>query len=248
MAKIKPKSTPSKGSKNKFWEVFLKYLKLSLIIFFVSSITSVFVFRFINPPITYLMVQRCAEQLFDSNKQVKLKKTWMPLKNISPNLVYAVLAAEDQKFPSHFGFDFEGISKAWGNNQKGKKIKGASTISQQTAKNVFLWPGRSWVRKGLEAYFTVLIEIFWGKKRILEVYLNVIEMGIGVYGAEEASKYYFSKSTRNLSPSEAALIACILPAPLKWSVKNPKGFIFNKTMRIQRDIPFLKKEYGTFLL
>ena len=152
------------------------------------------------------------------------------------NLPQAVVTSEDQKFAEHFGFDVEAIEKAkkYNEKHKGKKMKGASTISQQTAKNVFLWPSRSWIRKGFEVYFTFLIEVLWSKERILEVYLNVIEMGPGIYGAQAASQYYFNKSASQLSKLEAASIAAILPNPVRWSASKPTPYIKKKRTWILR--------------
>ncbi len=167
---------------------------------------------------------------------VKLIKTGNRLEDISPNLPLAVVTAEDQKFEEHFGFDLDAIEKAvkYNEKHKGKKVKGASTISQQTAKNVFLWPGRSWLRKGLEVYFTFLIEILWSKERIMEMYLNVIEMGPGVYGAEAAAHYYFDKPAAKLTKSESATIAAILPNPIRWSASKPTRYIIKKRNWILR--------------
>ena len=153
----------------------------------------------------------------------------------------AVVTAEDQKFAEHFGFDLEAIEKAvkYNEKHKGKKVKGASTISQQTAKNVFLWPGRSWIRKGLEVYFTFVIEICWSKERIIEVYLNVIEMGPGVYGAEAAAQYYFNKSASDLTKKEAATIAAILPNPIRWSASHPTPYIIKKRNWIVRHMKYI---------
>ncbi len=173
------------------------------------------------------MVIRCAGQLLNG-KPIKMTKEWVPLEEISNNLEQAVVASEDNEFLEHYGFDFEAIKKARELNKKSKKVRGASTISQQTAKNVFLWPDRTWVRKGLEVYFTALIEVFWGKRRILEVYLNVIEMGDGIYGAEGASKTYFHKPAKRLSKPEAALIAAVLPNPRKWNPTIPTSYIIRK--------------------
>jgi monofunctional biosynthetic peptidoglycan transglycosylase len=173
--------------------------------------------------------------------ELKMQKDWEKLNQISPYMVQAVVASEDNNFEKHFGVDFEAIQKARKLNKKGKALRGASTISQQTAKNVFLWPDRSWVRKGLEVYFTGLIEIFWGKKRIMEVYLNVIEMGDGIYGIEAASKYYFHKPASDLNRSEAALIAAILPNPRIYSAKNPSGYIQRKQQRILRAMNHIDK-------
>lgn len=172
------------------------------------------------------MVIRLAEQSW-RGESIRLNKTWISLDEISPNLPLAVVASEDNLFMEHSGFDFESIEKARDFNakKKGKKMRGASTISQQTAKNVFLWPQRSWVRKGLEVYFTVLIEFVWGKKRIMEVYLNVIETGKGIYGVEAASQRFFGKPVSKISRSEAALLAAVLPNPLKWDPSSPTAYI-----------------------
>lgn len=201
--------------------------------FFGLSIFSAVLFRFVPLPFTILMLQRCVEQHFD-DKEIVLKKDWVALEEISPSLPLAVMAAEDQKFEEHFGFDIEAIEKAQKYNErhKGKKVKGASTITQQTAKNFFLWPARSWLRKGLEVYFTFLIEVFWSKERIMEVYLNIIEMGPGIYGAEAAAQYYFNKPSAKLTDNEAALIAAILPNPLRWSASKPTAYITRKKNRI----------------
>jgi monofunctional glycosyltransferase len=197
--------------------------------FLISSILAVLLYTFINPPFTPLMVIRCFQQLFDG-KKIVLQKDWVPLKEISPALQLAVIASEDNRFLEHHGFDFEAIQKAQDYNakKKGKKMRGASTISQQTAKNVFLWPQRSWIRKGLEAYFTVLIEFVWSKKRIMEVYLNVIETGDGRYGAETASQHYFNKPGIKLTAPEAALLAAILPNPIKWNPARPTRYLLSR--------------------
>ena len=175
------------------------------------------------------MLMRCVEQKMDG-KEMKLDKDWTSLDNISVSMPLAVIASEDQKFEEHFGFDIKAIEKAEKFNEKhhGKKVKGASTISQQTAKNVFLLPTRSWIRKGFEVYFTFLIEVFWSKQRIMEVYLNVIETGNGIYGVEGASQEYFHKQSKKLSNNEAALIAAVLPNPRKWSPANPTGYILQR--------------------
>lgn len=210
-----------------------KLFRFGVFFFFISTVIVTILYRFIPPPITPLMVIRLGEQI-SSGDELKLQKDWEKINQISPYMVQAVVASEDNNFEKHFGIDFEAIQKAHKLNKKGKALRGASTISQQTAKNVFLWPARSWVRKGLEVYFTGLIEIFWGKKRIMEVYLNVIEMGDGIYGIEAASKYYFRKPATNLNRSEAALIAAILPNPRIYSAKNPSSYIQRKQGRIMR--------------
>ena len=192
--------------------------------FFIISIVSVIFFRWVPIPVTPLMLTRCVEQKMDG-KDLKLKKDWVPFEEISPNLQLAVVCSEDQNFIKHNGFDFEAIDKAMEYNENHKKTRGASTISQQTAKNVFLWSGRSWIRKGFEVYFTFLIETFWSKQRIMEVYLNVIEMGDGIYGAQAASKNFFHKDAKYLSKGEAALIAAVLPNPLRFSAAKPSGYV-----------------------
>ncbi|MBK9401671.1 MAG: monofunctional biosynthetic peptidoglycan transglycosylase [Bacteroidetes bacterium] len=199
--------------------------------FLIISILSTLLFRFIPVPATPLMIIRYFEM-----EDGKIDKDWKSLEEISPNLPLAVVTAEDQKFEEHFGFDLDAIEKAvkYNEKHKGKKVKGASTISQQTAKNVFLWPGRSWVRKGLEVYFTFLIEILWSKERIMEMYLNVIEMGPGVYGAEAAAQYYFDKPAAKLTKSESATIAAILPNPIRWSASKPTRYIIKKRNWILR--------------
>lgn len=209
----------------------LRLLTRIVLGFLIISILSTLLFRFIPVPATPLMIIRYFEM-----EDGKIDKDWKSLEEISPNLPLAVVTAEDQKFEEHFGFDLDAIEKAvkYNEKHKGKKVKGASTISQQTAKNVFLWPGRSWVRKGLEVYFTFLIEILWSKERIMEMYLNVIEMGPGFYGAEAAAQYYFDKPAAKLTKSESATIAAILPNPIRWSASKPTRYIIKKRNWILR--------------
>ena len=208
--------------------------------FFVLSVVSTILFRFIPIPVTPLMLQRVLEQKMDG-KEAKITKDWIPLEEISASMPLAVITSEDQNFEEHFGFDLEAIEKAQQYNEKhkGKKVKGASTISQQTAKNVYLWPSRSWIRKGFEVYFTFLIEVLWSKERIMEVYLNVIEMGPGIYGAEAAAQYYFHKPAKKLTNNEAALIASILPNPIKWSASKPTLYIQRKKNWILRHMKYM---------
>ena len=188
------------------------------------------------------MFIRMAENIADG-KTPKLKKNWEPLSDISPHLAMAVIASEDQNFTEHFGFDIEAIQKARKYNvkKKGRKVRGASTITQQTAKNLFLWQGRNWIRKGFEVYFTFLLEVFWSKERIIEVYLNIIEMGDGIYGAEAASLAYFNKSAANLTRREAALIAAVLPNPRRWSPSKPSNYIQRRQQWIMRNMNNLAK-------
>ncbi len=221
--KIIPKR--SKPSAKKPWYKRLLWLVGKVILgFFLFSVGMVVLYRFVPVPVTILQLSRCVQQ-FQEDKPMVLYKDWEPLENISNKLQLAVVCAEDQKFLNHNGFDIEAIEKAIEHNKKGKRKRGASTISQQTAKNVFLWEGRTWVRKGLEVYFTALIELIWTKERIMEVYLNVIEMGDGIYGAQAASKHYFKKDAANLSSAEAALLASVLPSPRKYSVIRPSSFV-----------------------
>ncbi|MTG96782.1 MULTISPECIES: monofunctional biosynthetic peptidoglycan transglycosylase [Myroides] len=202
-----------------------RFLLKAIIYFFIFSIASVILFRFVPVPYTPLMFIRMYEQM-KAGESITLKHNWVPLNEINVNLQKAVIASEDGNFISHNGFDMKAIEKAMKNNEKkNARIKGGSTISQQTAKNVFLWPGRSYIRKGFEAYFTVLIELIWPKERILEVYLNSIEMGKGIYGAEAASYYWFNKQAKHLSPSEAASIAVILPNPRKYKATGSGPYI-----------------------
>jgi len=185
------------------------------------------------------MVQRGFERKFDG-KGWKLEKQWRDFDDMSNNLKIAAIAGEDANFMHHNGFDFKSIQKAYMKNKAGKPIRGGSTISQQTAKNVFLWPGRSYIRKGFEAYFTALIEIFWSKKRILEVYLNVIEMGDGIYGADAATLEYYQKPAEKLTKRQAALLIAVLPNPLKWSPAKPTRYINYKVSLIRRNMKILR--------
>ncbi|MEI6747653.1 MAG: monofunctional biosynthetic peptidoglycan transglycosylase [Bacteroidales bacterium] len=204
-----------------------RIIKAVTLFFFISTILVSLIYRFVPPPVTPLMLMRVIEQLAEGT-ELKLDKSWVSYDEISPNLVRAVITSEDNNFLEHYGIDFEAIEKARKLNEHGKKLRGASTISQQTAKNVFLWPGRNYIRKGLEVYFTYLIEITWSKQRIMEVYLNDIEMGNGIYGAEMASQTYFHKPAVDLTRSEAALIAAVLPNPRKWSPAHPTPYIMRK--------------------
>jgi len=227
----------------KIWPKIWKWTKRIIAAFFILSIVSTILFRFIPIPVTPLMMIRCVEQVFDG-KPPKLQKDWVSLKKMSPNLVLAVISSEDQKFAEHFGFDFEAIEKVAKQNiklqKRGKPIKGGSTISQQCAKNVFLFPQRSYVRKAFEVYFTFLIEIFWSKKRIMEVYLNVIEMGDGIYGAQAASKAFFKKDADKITSAEAATIAAVLPNPRKWNAGKPTAFINKRKSWILRQMGHLR--------
>jgi monofunctional glycosyltransferase len=238
MAIKKTKKPIPKKENISFWSKLKRIIFKSCLWFLGISIFVVVLFRFVPIFYTPLMLIRAIEHN-QAGKDMVCSHKWVPLEDISLNLPKAVVASEDGFFLKHNGFDFTAMNKAFKSNLKGKKLKGGSTISQQTAKNVFLWQGRSYVRKVLEAYFTVLIEVFWGKERIMEVYLNSIEMGDGVYGAEAASKHWFHKSAKNLTKYEAASIAVILPNPRKYKARNSSSYIErrkNKTLRVMRQV------------
>ncbi|GAB3007867.1 monofunctional biosynthetic peptidoglycan transglycosylase [Niabella terrae] len=216
----------------KIWRRF-KRLVLFLL---VAQLVYIILLKWVNPPITLTQVAGWL-------KGEGLQKEWKDAADISSNARLAVIASEDQLFPDHNGFDWKSIAKAMEYNQKKPgRIRGGSTISQQTAKNVFLWQGRSWVRKGLESYFTFMIERIWGKKRILEVYLNVAEMGRGIYGVEAAAQHYFKRPARQLSAYEAAAIAACLPNPKKYTVKPASAYVSGRTRKILQQMNFLKPD------
>lgn len=228
------KKTNARKSKSKSGFNIVKKWFLRLVLGFIGiTILWVIALKFINPPITYLMIKRGFEWKA-ADKGFKIEKEWLNYDELSTNLKKAAIAGEDAHFLKHSGFDTKAIREAFEKNKDGKPLRGGSTISQQTAKNVFLWPQRSWLRKGLETYFTFLIELFWSKKRILEVYLNVIEMGQGVYGAEAAAQYYFDKSAKSLTKKEAALLISILPNPRKWDARRPSRYVNSRANSIVR--------------
>ena len=210
--------------------------------FIIFSVVLVGVYGVLPVPVTTLMLIRLGGDL-TSGQTVHIEKHWVPLQQISNRLQVAVIASEDIKFFEHEGFDWEAIEKARKHNEHSHRVRGASTISQQVAKNVFLWPGRSWIRKGLEAYFTVLIERLWSKDRIMEVYLNVVEFGDGIYGAEAASRHYFHKPAREILGREAALMAAVLPNPRRFSIAHPSDYTrFRQTM-IQNRMPMASETF-----
>lgn len=218
----------------------LKIIRNLFLFFIASSILSVIVLKFVPIYITPLMIIRTIQQVRNGD-DVKLHHKWISKEKISNNLPMAVIASEDNRFNSHFGFDFTEIKKAMKENKNRRKARGASTISQQTAKNVFLWPESSWIRKGFEVYFTVLIEVFWSKERIMEVYLNSIEMGDGIYGAHAVAKYHFHKDAENLTKGESALIAASLPNPLRYNSGNPSRYMYMRQKKIMRLMRFIPK-------
>lgn len=209
----------------------LTWLRNICLSFFVFSLFFVFLYKFVPVYYTPLMFIRLYEQFYEG-KEMRLEHKWIPLNEISQNLVQAVVASEDNLYLAHNGFDLEQLKIASKAAKTGKKMRGASTISQQTAKNVFLWNGRSYLRKALEAYFTFLIEFIWGKERIIEVYLNSIEMGDGIYGAGSISKINFKKNASQLSPNEAALIAATLPNPRVFNSAKPSAYIKKRQTKI----------------
>jgi monofunctional glycosyltransferase len=213
---------------------FFKYLLTAIVGFFVVTILLVVIYKYIPPLLTPVMVIRIFEGWFEG-KVIGIDKEWVSYEEVSPHVFRAIISGEDAKFMNHEGFDWKAIETAKRYNElhKGKKKRGASTISMQTAKNTFLWHGRNYVRKALEAYFTVLIETIWGKKRILEVYVNVVEFGEGIYGVEAASNEFFHKSAGKLTRQEAALLAAVLPNPRRWSPARPTPYIMSRVEFIQ---------------
>jgi monofunctional biosynthetic peptidoglycan transglycosylase len=201
-------------------KIFLWFIFLTILL--------VMLLKWINPPTSSIMIQRKIEAVVLWNERQMIAYEWFSYNDISKQMAIAVIAAEDQNFPFHFGFDFEQIEKAIEQHERGRRLRGASTITQQVAKNLFLWEGRSFIRKGFEAYFTVLIELLWSKERILEVYLNIIEMGDMIFGVGAASQIYFKKLPAKLTRSQAALIAATIPNPKRFSAKNPSGYIFRR--------------------
>ena len=221
----------------------IKIVLLGIVVaFFASTILSVFVLRWVPVWYTPLMFIRLSQQA-GAGQKLTLHHHWVPLEDITPSLSTAVMASEDARFLEHHGFDYKAIEHAAMRNMKHpeKQKLGASTISQQTAKNVFLWPGRSWVRKGFEVYFTFLIELMWSKERIMEVYLNSIEMGDGIYGADAVAEHHFNTTADKLTKAQCALIAVSLPNPLRFNSARPSGYMLKRQSRILREMRFVKK-------
>jgi monofunctional biosynthetic peptidoglycan transglycosylase len=224
--------TPGKeNKKKKYFKKALVIAKWAAIVYFGSTLFAVILFSFVNPPVTPLMIKRVFEQKSEG-KKARIQKKWVSLKKISPHMVRAVVASEDNRFLDHWGVDLDAIHKAVQYNKRHRRKHGASTITQQVAKNVFLWPARTYFRKGFELYFTVLIEVVWSKKRIMTVYLNIIETGDGIYGAEAAAKAYFHKTSAKLTQGEAALIAAALPNPRKRNPAAPSAYMVRRQARI----------------
>jgi len=203
------------------------------------SIVQVAVLRFVNPPFSSFMAIRLAEAWSGGDTRFRIAYDWRDLEQMSPNVPVALVAAEDQKFAEHYGFDLDAIEKAQQHNAHGKRIRGGSTISQQTAKNLFLWGGRSWVRKGIEAWYTFLMEAMWPKERILEVYANVAEFGDGVYGAQAAARTFYRTDASRLSAAQAARMAAVLPNPRRYHVADPGPYVQRRANAIQRQMGYI---------
>lgn len=214
-----------------------KFTAIGLVLFFLFSVIWVMVYRFTQPPSSFIMRR-------DRQQGIELDRRPVPIQSISQNLAMAVIASEDQLFCQHNGFDWTAIAKARVYNEEEERTRGASTISMQTAKNAFLWPTRSWIRKGFEAYFTALIEVMWPKTRIMEVYLNLAEWDMGVYGAEAAAQHYFGISARELSSYQAALLAAALPTPTRSNPGSPSEYLSIRASEIENDMLSLPPGYG----
>jgi monofunctional biosynthetic peptidoglycan transglycosylase len=226
---------PWSGKKKKPFRPF-KYVKRAILFVLAVSILSVIALRWLPPPTSSFMLQAYTLDRWNGRSDVKLHYHWVDRRDISPNAALAVIAAEDQKFPYHWGFDREAIVEALEERRKGTRIRGASTITQQVAKNLFLWPGKSFVRKGIEAYFTVLIEVLWSKRRIVEVYLNIAQFGRGIFGISEASRIFFGKAPSRLSRKECALLAAALPNPLRLRIDRPSTYMRQRSNRILNEM------------
>lgn len=223
----------AKTKKRTFFARFRRWLFWALIVWFVTTLSLVLSLRWVNPATTAFMLQW---QYSNDHESVKIQHQWQDFERIAPSLAMSVIASEDQKFADHWGFDVAAIQQVIEDGQAGKKMRGASTISQQLAKNLFLWPGRSWVRKGLEVYFTSAIELMVPKQRILELYLNVVEFGDGIYGAQAAAQSIFGVPASALSDYQAALLAARLPAPKRYSIKPPSDYMRKRAQWIQQQV------------
>ncbi|MDY6099273.1 MAG: monofunctional biosynthetic peptidoglycan transglycosylase [Bacteroidaceae bacterium] len=212
-----------------------RIIRWIVLLFFGSTILSVFAYKWLPVYVTPLMVIRCVQQV-RCGETIRLRHYWVPMEEMSIYMPVAVMASEDQRFLEHRGFDLVEIENAIREQVSGRRRRGGSTISQQTAKNVFLWPGRSWLRKGLEVYFTALIELVWGKHRIMEVYLNSIEMGDGIYGAEAVAQWHFGRSASELTRPNCALVAATLPNPVKFSSKEPSPYMLRRQTAIMKQM------------
>ena len=225
--------------KRRFW----RWLWLLPLLFVVATVLQVAVLRFVDPPFSAFMAARQLSAWAGGDWDYRIAHDWRGLEAMSASLPLALVAAEDQQFPAHNGFDLEAIEKARRNNARGRKVRGASTISQQVAKNLFLWSGRSWVRKGIEAWYTVLIELLWPKQRILEVYANIAEFGDGVYGAQAAARSFFGRDAARLTPAQSARLAAVLPSPKRYNARNPGPYVQRRSRGIERQMRQLGPGY-----
>lgn len=223
----------------------IKFIIAFAAVFTILFSIIILIFRFVNPPVTAFMFNKSGISFQEPFYNYEQKQKWVSLKNISKNLTLAVIASEDQKFLDHFGFDVEQIEKAFNEMDRGRRVRGASTISQQVVKNLFLSGKKNFVRKIVEAELTILVEILWSKNRIIEVYLNIAEFGRDIFGAEAASNYFYKKPAKNLNKGEAAMLAAVLPSPIRYSVTHPSGRLINRRANIMRSMDQLG---GTILV
>jgi len=222
------KAPPRRGRR------WLRWLMALPLLFAAASALQVIVLRFVDPPLTTTMALRHVEAWGEGDWGFRLQYQWRDLAQMAPSVPISLVAAEDQRFPYHRGFDLQAIEKARDHNARGGRLRGASTITQQVAKNLFLWQGRSWLRKGLEAWYTVLLEVFWSKQRILETYANIAEFGDGVYGAQAAARQFWGKDAARLTPGQSALLAAVLPAPRRYDARQPGPYVQRRAAWIQR--------------
>ena len=221
------------------WRRVRNWLLVMPLLFMLATTLQVLVLRFVDPPFSAFMLARQWRAVGEGDWRFRVAHDWRDLGDIAVHLPLAIVAAEDQNFATHHGFDFKAIEKARQHNARGRKTRGASTISQQLAKNLFLWSGRSWVRKGVEAWYTLLIETLWPKRRILEVYANVAEFGDGTYGAQAAARSFFRKNASSLSPAESARLAAVLPNPKRYNAARPGPYVQRRTRAIERQMRYI---------
>jgi monofunctional biosynthetic peptidoglycan transglycosylase len=226
----------SEKRRRPLWRRILRFAFIAILVWVALSWLAVLLLRFVPPATSMFMLERKLAAMRHGERDFSIKYHWTPWEKVSPELPIALVAGEDQKFPIHHGFDVQAIQNALEEADEGERLRGASTISQQTAKNLFLWGGRSFVRKGLEAYFTVLLEITWPKRRILEVYLNIAEFGDGIYGADSAAREFFHKTPAQLSAHEAALLGAVLPNPRKLRADHPSAYVLRRAEWIERQV------------
>ena len=226
-------------SRSQRWRRLRRWLLALPLLFLMATTLQVLILRFVDPPFSAFMFARQLHAVREGDWDFRIAHDWRDLDDIAAHLPVALVAAEDQNFAAHNGFDFKAIERARQNNARGRKTRGASTISQQLAKNLFLWSGRSWVRKGVEAWYTLLIETLWPKWRILEVYANVAEFGDGIYGAQAAARSFFRKDAARLSAAESARLAAVLPNPKRYSAARPGPYVQRRTRAIERQMRYI---------